>query len=109
MAVDCNTPEEMRRKMTDDFRLGVIDILVNVDIFSEGFDCPDVEFVQLARPTLSLSRYMQMVGRGLRTAAGKDFCVIMDNVGACRLFSSLFTRLAGTVPGKGEMLASQRV
>ena len=86
VAVDCNTPEEMRRKMTDDFRLGVIDILVTVDIFSEGFDCPDVEFVQLARPTLSLSRYMQMVGRGLRTAAGKDFCVIMDNVGACRLF-----------------------
>ncbi|MGN0225299.1 MAG: DEAD/DEAH box helicase [Prevotella sp.] len=86
VAVDCNTPEEMRRKMTDDFRLGQIDILVNVDIFSEGFDCPDVEFVQLARPTLSLSRYMQMVGRGLRTAADKDFCVIMDNVGAYRLF-----------------------
>ena len=42
-----------------------IQVLVNVDIFSEGFDCPDVEFVQLARPTLSLAKYLQMVGRGL--------------------------------------------
>ena len=44
--------------------LAPIQVLVNVDIFSEGFDCPDVEFVQLARPTLSLAKYLQMVGRG---------------------------------------------
>ena len=42
--------------------LAPIQVLVNVDIFSEGFDCPDVEFVQLARPTLSLAKYLQMVG-----------------------------------------------
>lgn len=59
---------------------------MNVDIFSEGFDCPDVEFVQLARPTLSLAKYLQMVGRGLRVAKGKKNCVIIDNVGLYRVF-----------------------
>ena len=63
-----------------------IQVLVNVDIFSEGFDCPDVEFVQLARPTLSLAKYLQMVGRGLRVAKGKKNCVIIDNVGLYRVF-----------------------
>ena len=63
-----------------------IQVLVNVDIFSEGFDCPDVEFVQLARPTLSLAKYLQMVGRGLRVAKGKKNCVMIDNVGLYRVF-----------------------
>ena len=66
--------------------LAPIQVLVNVDIFSEGFDCPDVEFVQLARPTLSLAKYLQMVGRGLRVAKGKRNCVIIDNVGLYRVF-----------------------
>ena len=66
--------------------LGAIQVLVNVDIFSEGFDCPDIEFVQLARPTLSLAKYLQMVGRGLRVARGKKSCVIIDNVGLYRVF-----------------------
>ena len=66
--------------------LAPIQVLVNVNIFSEGFDCPDVEFVQLARPTLSLAKYLQMVGRGLRVAKGKKNCVIIDNVGLYRVF-----------------------
>ena len=71
-------------RLTDE--LAPIQVLVNVDIFSEGFDCPDVEFVQLARPTLSLAKYLQMVGRGLRVAKGKKNCVIIDNVGLYRVF-----------------------
>ena len=66
--------------------LGAIQVLVNVDVFSEGFDCPDIEFVQLARPTLSLAKYLQMVGRGLRVARGKKSCVMIDNVGLYRVF-----------------------
>ncbi len=52
-----------------------------MDVFSEGFDCPpDVEFVQMARPTLSLAKYLQQAGRGLRKSAGKETCVLIDNV-----------------------------
>ena len=63
-----------------------IQILVSVDLFSEGFDCPDVEFIQMARPTLSLAKYLQMVGRGLRPCHGKQCCTIIDNVGLYRTF-----------------------
>ena len=63
-----------------------LNILINVDLFGEGFDCPDVEFIQLARPTLSLAKYLQMVGRGLRVAKNKECCIILDNVGLYRLF-----------------------
>ena len=63
-----------------------LDVLVNVDIFSEGFDCPEVEFIQLARPTLSLSKYLQQVGRGMRISEGKPHVLILDNVGLYQTF-----------------------
>ena len=81
LAATCLRPAD---RLADE--LAPIQVLVNVDIFSEGFDCPDVEFVQLARPTLSLAKYLQMVGRGLRVAKGKKNCVIIDNVGLYRVF-----------------------
>ena len=86
VAIDSRTPSKVRKRLVDGFRQGKIRVLVNVDVFSEGFDCPDVEFVQLARPTLSLSKYLQQVGRGLRKTAGKESCVLIDNVGLYRLF-----------------------
>ena len=86
IAIDSKTPATERQQDIEAFKKGDIQVLVNVDIFSEGFDCPDVEFVQLARPTLSLAKYLQMVGRGLRVAKGKKNCVILDNVGLYRVF-----------------------
>ena len=86
IAIDSKTPASERQQDIEAFKKGDIQVLVNVDIFSEGFDCPDVEFVQLARPTLSLAKYLQMVGRGLRVAKGKKNCVIIDNVGLYRVF-----------------------
>ena len=86
IAIDSKTPATERQQDIEAFKKGDIQVLVNVDIFSEGFDCPDIEFVQLARPTLSLAKYLQMVGRGLRVAKGKKNCVIIDNVGLYRVF-----------------------
>ena len=81
VAVSSQTPKKERQKTIDAFKNGAIQVLVSVDLFSEGFDVPDAEFIQLARPTLSLAKHLQMVGRGLRVAKGKDYCVILDNVG----------------------------
>ena len=78
--IDSKTPAKVREKVIQAFRNGEIDIIVNVDIFSEGFDCPDIEFIQLARPTKSLVKYIQQVGRGLRKNGDKK-CIILDNVG----------------------------
>ena len=88
-------------------------ILINVDLFGEGFDCPDVEFIQLARPTLSLAKYLQQVGRGMRVFEGKKFCLILDNVGLYRLFGlpsderdwqSMFE---GQIAGKGNITQAE--
>lgn len=79
--IDSKTPKDERKLFVERFKKGLIDIIVNVDIFSEGFDCPDIEFIQLARPTKSLVKYLQQVGRGLRPTLGKSNCIILDNVG----------------------------
>ena len=86
VAISSNTPLNERKSLVEQFKKGKIRVLVSVDLFSEGFDCPDVQFIQLARPTLSLSKYLQMVGRGLRVARRKSYCVILDNVGLYRRF-----------------------
>lgn len=100
VAISSKTPHAERKDMIEKFTSSSlsssiksasnvpeeIEVLVSVDLFSEGFDCPDVEFIQLARPTLSLAKYMQMVGRGLRVAEGKEYCVILDNVGLYKRF-----------------------
>ena len=97
VAISSKTPLAERQELIERFKVSSllsslnstsdeIEVLVSVDLFSEGFDCPDVEFIQLARPTLSLAKYMQMVGRGLRVAEGKDYCVILDNVGLYKRF-----------------------
>lgn len=86
VAIDCDTPKEERQNLINAFKIGDITVLVNVDIFTEGFDCPDVNFIQLARPTKSLSLYLQQVGRGLRIVKGKDKTIILDNVGLYNYF-----------------------
>ena len=86
VAIDDSTPPKEREAYVSDFKSGKIDIICNVNIFSEGFDCPDVEFIQLARPTKSLSMYLQQVGRGLRIADGKEKVILLDNVGLYNRF-----------------------
>ena len=84
--IDAKTPEENRRALVAAYREGGLSVLVNVDIFSEGFDCPEVELIQLARPTLSLSKYLQQVGRGMRISKDKGYVLILDNVGLYQTF-----------------------
>ncbi len=84
--IDSQTPKEERNQTVEAFKRGEIEIIFNVNIFSEGFDCPDVEFIQLARPTKSLSMYLQQVGRGFRIAKGKEKVIFLDNVGLYNRF-----------------------
>lgn len=114
VAIDSKTPAKLRKQMVEDFKQGKIQVLVNVDVFSEGFDCPDVEFVQMARPTLSLAKYLQQVGRGLRKTEGKETCMLIDNVGLYRLFGlptayrDWQAMFEGRLAGKGYPAASAR-
>lgn len=107
VAVDSKTPAMERKRMVEEFRHGKIEVLVNVDVFSEGFDCPDVEFVQLARPTLSLAKYLQQVGRGLRRSEGKEACMLIDNVGLYRIFGLPTQRWNWDAMFRGRMAAGK--
>lgn len=81
--VDGETNIEERDRAIDDFTLGRIKILSNVDLFGEGFDLPALEAVILLRPTKSLGLYLQQVGRALRPSPGKRYAIILDHAGNC--------------------------
>ena len=84
--IDSKTPAKVRQKAVEDYRQQALDVLVNCEIFGEGFDVPEVEFIQLARPTLSLAKYLQQVGRGMRISEGKEAVLILDQVGMYQTF-----------------------
>ena len=75
------THDHLRRDMLRRFAKRELDVIVAVDIVSEGFDLPAIECVQFARPTESLGLYMQQFGRALRPLPGKGRALIIDHVG----------------------------
>lgn len=79
-SVSAKTPTETRNEFIRRFRDGRITVLVNVDLFGEGFDVPAVEVVIMARPTASLAVYLQQFGRALRPLEGKPHGLVIDHV-----------------------------
>jgi superfamily II DNA or RNA helicase len=77
--IDGTTPKSERDAIIRRFRDGTTLVLSNVGIVTEGFDLPDIEAVQLVRPTKSLGLYLQIVGRGLRPANNKAEAIILDH------------------------------
>lgn len=66
MTVDGKTPMKEREELIARFRAGECRHMINVGVFTTGFDVPELDCVTLARPTKSLALYYQMVGRGVR-------------------------------------------
>lgn len=79
-AVSAETHAEVRADIIKRFRDGRLTLLVNVDLFGEGFDVPACEVVIMARPTASLAVYLQQFGRALRVFAGKTYGLVIDHV-----------------------------
>ncbi len=73
-----DTNREERDQAIAGFRNGQIKVLVNVIVATEGFDLPDASCIIIARPTMSLALYLQMVGRGLRPKPHGGDCLILD-------------------------------
>jgi DNA repair protein RadD len=78
--VDSSRESADNQSRLDDFKRGRIRVLCNVGMLTEGWDCPEVDCLLLCRPTMSPALYVQMVGRGLRPAAGKRDCLLLDLV-----------------------------
>lgn len=79
-SVSALTEDSVRQEYIRRFRAGTIKVLVNVDLFGEGFDLPAIEVVIMARPTMSRSIYLQQFGRALRLLEGKKYGLIIDLV-----------------------------
>lgn len=69
---------EENDKAIRDFQKGRLRALVNVDMLTTGFDCPEIDLIAVLRPTLSPVLWVQMLGRGTRPAAGKRNCLVLD-------------------------------
>lgn len=81
VAVSSKTNPAERTKVVNDFRNGRVTILVNCDLFGEGFDIPAVECVVMLRKTESYSLFKQQFGRMLRVINGKEYGILIDHVG----------------------------
>ncbi|MFP4076691.1 MAG: DEAD/DEAH box helicase [Halochromatium sp.] len=79
-AVSGQMPNKERDAVLDAFAQGELHMLCACDLLNEGWDCPDIEVLLMARPTLSKIIYMQQLGRGTRKAPGKDSLLVFDFV-----------------------------
>lgn len=84
--IDCYTNDIQRRLILNQLEAGEIEVVSNVSVLAEGWDCPAVACMILARPTRSLVRYIQMVGRVLRPHAEKERALLLDHSGSCKRF-----------------------
>ncbi len=105
--LDATTPKKERKEILQKFRDGEYLILSNVDIVSEGFDVPDCEAVQLARPTKSLVLYLQQVGRCMRPAPGKENGIVLDNAGLWLEHGLSYIDREWTLEGKKKRRSSK--
>jgi hypothetical protein len=73
-------PNRERQDSLSAFKAGTLRVLCACDILNEGWDCPDIEVLLMARPTLSKVIYLQQLGRGTRKSPGKECLVVFDFV-----------------------------
>ena len=78
--IDGDTEDKKRQKILQRFATGNIQCLCNVELFTEGLDAPACDTVAMGRPTMSLTLYLQMIGRALRPAQDKK-AIILDMAG----------------------------
>lgn len=98
--VDAHTPEEERRDVLNRFKVGYVQVVTNVGVYSEGADFPWASCIVLARPSKSYARYVQMAGRGLRPNTGKSDCIIIDHAGLIHSQGFLDDPVNWTLSGK---------
>jgi DNA repair protein RadD len=80
--LDGSTPTADRDAILGRLRNGETQVVTNCIVLTEGYDCPEIGCIILARPTRRMGLFRQMIGRGMRPADGKADCVILDHSGA---------------------------
>jgi hypothetical protein len=107
--VHSKIPAKVRQSRVDAFRDGRIQVMVNVGVFTEGFDCPDIRTIFMARPTASEVLYLQMVGRGTRRTPTKDSFYVVDLADELGKYSLLAMQWAVDFLGAEDKIAEAEV
>jgi len=102
--VHAETKKKERTRILDDFRAGKIKTVFNVGVLTIGFDFPALDTIIVARPTMSLALFMQMVGRGIRLHPGKNDCAVVDMCGNLERFGKIENIKYLEVPGRGWII-----
>ncbi|HJS88585.1 MAG TPA: DEAD/DEAH box helicase [Steroidobacteraceae bacterium] len=105
--VDADTPQAFRDATFERFRAGATQVLTNCFLASYGFDLPELSCVVLARPTKSLMLYLQMIGRGLRTAESKSDCLVLDHSGCVHRFGFAHDERQWTLEGEQALVQQE--
>ena len=87
--VSAETKQKERDRIIKEFKEGKIHTIFNVGVLTLGFDFPALDTIIIARPTMSLALYMQMVGRGIRPHASKENCAVVDMCGNYKRFGDI--------------------
>jgi DNA repair protein RadD len=101
--LDSKMPKKERNRVVSEFKAGKIKVVFNHSILTTGFDYPDLRCVIMARPTMSLALYYQIIGRGTRIspATDKKSCLFIDYGNNCLRFGKIQDLVLEEIPGWG--------
>ncbi len=103
------TEKRVREKILNDFKSGKIICLVNVGVLTTGFDYPELEATLIARSTMSLALYYQIVGRVMRIHPNKNDAWVVDLGGNINFFGKIETmKIVQDEKGKHSIMNNGR-
>ena len=92
-----NTPKKERADILARFKRGDIQCLTNANVLQVGFDAPNIDLIGFLRPTASTRLMIQMAGRGMRNAEGKQDCIVLDFAGVSSVCGTI---IKPKIPGR---------
>lgn len=107
--VSGDTPKKERERILEEFKAGEIPVVANVGVLTTGFDYPELDTIVMARPTMSLALWYQIVGRAIRPHPTKEAGWIVDLCGNIKRFGEVKDlRLVNGGNGKWAVFSNNR-
>jgi DNA repair protein RadD len=97
-----STPKDERDEILQSFKEGKVRAVTNANVLTTGFDHPDLDCIVFLRPTLSVSLYVQMAGRGMRIKSHADHCLVLDFAGLVATHGPITAVDPGRKAGNGD-------
>ena len=101
--LDGKTQNDERAEILQRLQDGKTQVLTNCDVMTYGVNYPPVSCIVLAKPTKSIARYFQMIGRGLRTYPGKTDCLVLDHAGSVQQIGFADDPMPWSLDGKEKV------